>query len=308
MEITKDIRYIGVDDHDIDLFEGQYDVSENGMAYNSYVILGEKIAVADSVDGGFVDEWLGNLEAVLDGRTPDYLIVHHMEPDHSAGIAAFTGDGVNPAVMEGAAQALRKSGGCGVPTIKPWNIDTIKEKMAEAKASGCFAVAMDVDAAGLPFLKNMTPPAGSKSVEELAEIEQLAERPFIVKGVMTVKGALKAKQAGAAAIVVSNHGGRVLDQCPATAEVLPEIAAALKGTGVKVLVDGGIRTGVDVFKALALGADGVLICRPFVTAVYGGGAEGVKCYIDKLAGELADTMQMCGAHTLAEITPDMVRV
>ena len=70
MEITKDIRYIGVDDHDIDLFEGQYDVSENGMAYNSYVILGDKIAVADSVDAGFVDEWLGNLEAVLDGRTP----------------------------------------------------------------------------------------------------------------------------------------------------------------------------------------------------------------------------------------------
>ena len=114
---------------------------------------------------------------------------------------------------------------------------------------------------------------------------------------MTVKGALKAKEAGAAAIVVSNHGGRVLDQCPATAEVLPEIAAALKGTGVKILVDGGIRTGVDVFKALALGADGVLICRPFVTAVYGGGEEGVKCYIDKLAGELADTMQMCGAHS-----------
>ncbi len=89
MEITKDIRYVGVDDHDIDLFEGQYDVSENGMAYNSYVILGEKIAVADSVDADFVDEWLGNLEAVLDGRTPDYLVVHHMEPDHSAGIAAF---------------------------------------------------------------------------------------------------------------------------------------------------------------------------------------------------------------------------
>ena len=225
-----------------------------------------------------------------------------------AGIAAFTGDGTDPAVMEGTAKAITLTHGCGVPTIKPWNIDTIREKMAQAKASGCFAVAMDVDAAGLPFLKNMTPPAGSKSVEELTEIVQLAERPFIVKGVMTVKGALKAKQAGAAAIVVSNHGGRVLDQCPATAEVLPEIAAALKGTGVKVLVDGGIRTGVDVFKALALGADGVLICRPFVTAVYGGGAEGVKCYIDKLAGELADTMQMCGAHTLAEITPDMVRV
>ena len=136
------------------------------------------------------------------------------------GIAAFTGDGTNPTVMEMATRAISAAGGCGVPTIKPWNIDTIREKMAQAKASGCFAVAMDVDAAGLPFLKNMTPPAGSKSVEELAEIVQLAERPFIVKGVMTVKGALKAKQAGAAAIVVSNHGGRVLDQCPATAEVL----------------------------------------------------------------------------------------
>ena len=225
-----------------------------------------------------------------------------------AGIAAFTGDGTNPAVIEAAAEALKKNHGCGVPTVKPWNMELIREKLALVKAADPIAIAMDIDAAGLPFLKNMTPPAGSKSVEELTEIVQLAERPFIVKGVMTVKGALKAKQAGAAAIVVSNHGGRVLDQCPATAEVLPEIAAALKGTGVKVLVDGGIRTGVDVFKALALGADGVLICRPFVTAVYGGGAEGVKCYIDKLAGELADTMQMCGAHTLAEITPDMVRV
>ena len=225
-----------------------------------------------------------------------------------AGIAAFTGDGTNPAVIQAAAGALKKNHGCGVPTIKPWNIDTVKAKMEQAKASGCFAVAMDVDAAGLPFLKNMTPPAGSKSVAELAEIVKLAERPFIVKGVMTVKGALKAKEAGAAAIVVSNHGGRVLDQCPATAEVLPEIAEALKGSGVKILVDGGIRSGVDVFKALALGADAVLICRPFVTAVYGGGEEGVKCYIDKIAAELADTMQMCGAHSLAEITRDMVRI
>ena len=130
--------------------------------------------------------------------------------------------------------------------------------------------------------------------------------PFIVKGVMTVKGALKAKEAGAAAIVVSNHGGRVLDQCPATAEVLEEIADAV-GDSMKILVDGGIRSGTDIFKALALGADGVLICRPFVVSVYGGGAEGVKTYIEKLGAELKDTMQMCGAHSLSEITRDMVR-
>lgn len=225
-----------------------------------------------------------------------------------AGIAAFTGDGTNPDVMTAATAAIAANNGMGVPTVKPWNIDTIRSKMAQVAKSGSFAVAMDVDAAGLPFLKGMNPPAGAKSVEELRAVAEAAGKPFIVKGVMTVRGALKAKEAGAAGIIVSNHGGRVLDQCPATAEVLPEIVDALKGSGVKVLVDGGIRTGVDVFKALAMGADAVVIARPFVTAVYGGGEEGVQAYVDKLAGELEDTMSMCGAFSLAEITPDMVRV
>lgn len=222
------------------------------------------------------------------------------------GIAAFTGDGMVANVMIYATDAIKNAGGLGVPTVKPWNIDTIKEKMELVKKSGSFAVAMDVDAAGLPFLKNMTPPAGSKTVEEMKEIIQMAGKPFIVKGVMTVAGALKAKEAGAAAIVVSNHGGRVLDQCAATAEVLEEIVKAVNGS-MKVLVDGGIRTGTDVFKALALGADGVIICRPFVPAVFGGGAEGVQCYIEKIGAELADTMAMCGAHSLKDITRDMVR-
>ena len=89
MQVTETIKYVGVNDHDIDLFEGQYDVRENGMAYNSYVVIGERVAVTDTVDARFVDEWLGNVETALDGRTPDYLVVHHMEPDHSAGIVAF---------------------------------------------------------------------------------------------------------------------------------------------------------------------------------------------------------------------------
>ena len=88
MTITKDIRYIGVNDHQVDLFEGQYDVP-NGMAYNSYVILDEKIAVMDTVDQNFGNEWLANLETELAGRKPDYLIVQHMEPDHSANIDVF---------------------------------------------------------------------------------------------------------------------------------------------------------------------------------------------------------------------------
>ena len=173
------------------------------------------------------------------------------------------------------------------------------------KAANPFAIAMDIDAAGLPFLKNMEPPAGSKTVEELRQIAAWAERPFILKGIMTVAGAKKALEAGAGAIVVSNHGGRVLDQCPATAEVLPAIADAVGGK-MTVLVDGGIRSGMDVFKALALGADGVLICRPFVNMVYGGGAEGVKLYVEKLQSELADAMAMCGAHKLADINRSML--
>ena len=88
MKITDTIKYVGVNDHKVDLFEGQYPVT-NGMAYNSYVILDEKIAVMDTVDANFTHEWLDNLEQVLDGRKPDYLIVQHMEPDHAANVANF---------------------------------------------------------------------------------------------------------------------------------------------------------------------------------------------------------------------------
>ena len=88
MNITKDIKYIGVNDHQIDLFEGQY-IVPNGMAYNSYAIIDEKIAIMDSVDAAFTNEWLGNIQNALGERQPDYLVVQHMEPDHSANIANF---------------------------------------------------------------------------------------------------------------------------------------------------------------------------------------------------------------------------
>ena len=241
------------------------------------------------------------------GEKYDDLAYNNLLVDACAkgGIAAFTGDGTNAKVMEGATAAIKAAGGLGIPTVKPWNLETIREKMELVKASGSFAVAMDIDGAGLPFLKNLTPPAGSKTEDELREVAEMAGVPFIIKGIMTRRGALKAKDAGAAAIVVSNHGGRVLDQCPATAEVLEDIVEAVGGR-MKILVDGGLRSGVDVFKALAMGADGVLLGRPFVTAVYGGAGEGVQCYIDKIGGELEDTMRMCGANTISDISRDMI--
>ena len=224
-----------------------------------------------------------------------------------AGIAAFTGDGTDPMVMEHACSAIKNSSGAGIPTVKPWNMETIKEKLALVRSSKAFACAMDIDGAGLPFLKNMDPPAGNKSTDELHAVAEEAGVPFIVKGIMTVKGAVKAVEAGASGIIVSNHGGRVLDQCPATAEVLAEIADAVRGK-ITIFVDGGIRSGTDVFKALAMGADAVVIARPYVTAVYGGDAEGVRLYTEKIGEELRDAMLMCGAASLKDIDRSMVRL
>ena len=221
------------------------------------------------------------------------------------GVAALTGDGVDPEIMKSAAEDMIQVGGMGIPTIKPWNKEFVFEKLDILNEKRIFAAAMDVDGAGLPFLKAMNPNAGSKSVEEMREIIDYAQMPFIIKGIMTPAGALKAVGAGAAGIVVSNHGGRVQGSTPSTAEVLPSIVEAVKGR-LTILVDGGIRSGVDVFRALALGADGVLIGRPILNMIYGGGAEGFQVYMDKIVGELKSTMTMCGAASLADITWDKI--
>ena len=276
-------------------------ICENGPADTTFDFFGHQLTIP--VMAGPVGAMQLHYGDKYDDLTYNDLLVTACA---KAGILAFTGDGTNPAVMEAAVNAIGENHGAGVTTIKPWNQELVMQKMDMAKKCGAWAIAMDIDGAGLPFLKNLTPPAGSKTVEQLKEIADYAGVPFILKGIMTVKGAEKAVKAGAKAIVVSNHGGRVLDQCPATAEVLPEIVDAV-GKDVMVLVDGGIRTGMDVFKALALGAKGVLIARPFVNMVYGGGLEGPAVLVEKLKAELADTMLMCGAHSLAEIDRSMVR-
>ena len=218
-----------------------------------------------------------------------------------SGIAAFTGDGLNEEIMMHATHYIKENNGIGVPTIKPWDKDTCFKKLDLANESNAFAIAMDIDAAGLPFLQGRIPPAGRKSVEELKEIIDYAHVPFIVKVIMSVEGAQKAVDAGAKAIVVSNHGGRVLDGTPATACVLEEIADQFKGQ-VKIIVDGGIRSGLDVFKSLALGADAVIIARPFVNMIYGGKDKGVEAYVQQLGQELENTMMMTGVSSLREIS------
>ena len=240
-----------------------------------------------------------------DQMTMDAYNALVVDAARAAGTLAWTGDGVDPGIYAYACERIGQADGAGVAVCKPWSADVVAEKVALAQAAGVTALAMDVDSAGLPFLKGAVPPAGPKSVEALREIIQDCGLPFIVKGVMTPRAAQSAVEAGAAGIVVSNHGGRVLDGCPPTAYVLPEIVASVPDD-LLVLVDGGIRSGLDVFRALALGAHAVLVCRPFVVAAYGGGAEGVVAYFNQLVSELKDTMEMCGAATLADITGEMV--
>jgi len=225
----------------------------------------------------------------------------------AAGTVAFTGDGVKDEVYAGCIEAIKGMGGFGIPTIKPWNVQEVIAKAKAAEDAGAFAFAMDIDAAGLAVLAAQGKPVSPMPVETIRKIVESVKIPFILKGVMTVEGAQKALAAGAKAIVVSNHGGRVLDETPSTIEVLPSIVDAVGGK-LDILIDGGFRTGLDVFKALALGADAVLIGRPFTYAVYGGGEEGVSLYVQKVKAELAEAMLMTGATTLARIDRSRVDI
>lgn len=225
-----------------------------------------------------------------------------------AGIAAFGGGGLQPEHFYAPLHAIRDAGGWGIPTLKPWTMDVVLQRLKETEECRPLAFAMDIDSAGLPHAGMSALRMEMKTAEDLKTIVKAAELPFIVKGVMTAEAARMAQRAGAYAIVVSNHGGRVLDNGLSTAEVLPEIRAAVGNQSAKVFVDGGIRTGGDVFKMLALGADAVLIGRPYAIAAYGGGAEGVRLYTEKLIAELRDAMTMTGCATLADINRQKIRI
>lgn len=222
-----------------------------------------------------------------------------------AGIAAFTGDGANELYFEAPLIPLKELKGWGIPTLKPWSQDKVLDKIKIVEEAGALAIAMDIDSAGLVHLAASGKPVFSKTLEDFREIVAATDLPFIVKGIMSASAAAKLVDTGIYGIVVSNHGGRALDDTQAPAEVLPEIKKAV-GDKLKIFVDGGIRSGADVFKALALGADAVLIGRPYAYSAIGGGAEGVKLYTEKLISELKDTMLMSACNDLSDIDLDKI--
>lgn len=266
----------------------------------SVTVLGKKMSipvfaapiggVSFNMGGGISEEEY--IEAIINGCK-------------NKGIIGCTGDGVPDFIHEAGFSAIKNAEGVGIPFIKPWEDNELFEKIEKAEKTGTDVWGMDIDAAGLITLRKMGRPVSPKSFDQLKEIIGSTAMKFILKGVMTADEAKLALEAGADAIVVSNHGGRVLDCTPGTADVLPAIAEAVEGK-LTILVDGGVRTGGDVLKLLALGADAVMIGRPFSIAAVGGLQTGVESFIEKITGELKQCMVLTGTASAENVDRSII--
>jgi isopentenyl diphosphate isomerase/L-lactate dehydrogenase-like FMN-dependent dehydrogenase len=235
------------------------------------------------------------------------------DPDYSrsvyrgckaANTIACVGDLIDIAVFKQYMESVGDFANYVMPFIKPWSkLDAFISRMDMAAATGVGMCGTDVDGAAFMVLRKAAVPVSVVSPQFLAKIVQEAHKrrmKFVVKGIMTADEAVIAADAGADAVLVSNHGGRVLDYTPGTAEVLPAIADAV-GKRVVVMLDGGIRNGADVLKALALGADLTLICRPVIVAVLGDTENGLAKYFSIIREQLAQAMRLTGCGSIAAI-------
>lgn len=218
---------------------------------------------------------------------------------------SMTGDGADPTMYESGLKAAATHKRKTIAIIKPRTQVEIIKYMRLAEAAGVLAVGMDIDGAGLVTMAMKGQPVSPKTIEEVKEVVSATRLPFILKGIMTPDEAEIAVKAKAAAIVVSNHGGRVLDFTPGTAEVLAEIADRVRGK-ITILVDGGVRTGADVLKLLALGADAVLVGRPLAIGACGNGREGVALLLKKMKDELVQAMLLTGTADVKKVSKNIL--
>jgi isopentenyl diphosphate isomerase/L-lactate dehydrogenase-like FMN-dependent dehydrogenase len=224
-----------------------------------------------------------------------------------SGVLAFVGDGASPEKYKLALQAIAEENGMGIPIFKPRsNNDEIIKRIKEAENAGAIAVGMDIDAVVFKTMEMKNQSVGPKSLSELKELISATKAPFILKGIMSAEDAVMAVEVGARCIIISNHGGRVLDEMPGSMDVIEEIVHEVKGK-ISILIDGGFRNGVDILKALALGADAVLIGRPMAIATVGMGAEGTAFYLKQLKRDLEKAMILTGCKTIKDIDKSIVR-
>lgn len=276
-------------------------IRENVQAQTKASFLGKKIStsfMAAPMTGAIT-----NIGGAMDEYT---LAATLLEGCSASGTIAWLGDGASPDKYLVMLEALRKAGGEGILICKPREDEgLIRERFQEAEAQGIFALGMDIDAVNFKTLVQKKIPSITRGLEALSKIRSYTKLPFIIKGIMSPEDAILAKDAGADAIVVSNHGGRVLDDMPGTARVLPGIREAL-GPDFPISVDGGVRSGADVFKMHALGANTVLIGRPMAISAVGGGVAGVRFLIGQYTEGLLQTMNTVGVSTISEIRKEFI--
>jgi isopentenyl diphosphate isomerase/L-lactate dehydrogenase-like FMN-dependent dehydrogenase len=230
-----------------------------------------------------------------------------VEGCNQAGTLAWRGDTYTYSVDESPGiDAIAQCKNGGVKIVKPRAQREIIRIFKKAEQSGVTAVGVDVDGCGSYMMRAHNKNVFRKTQSEIHELVKSTSLPAVIKGIMCAEDAVMAADAGAAAIVVSNHGGRVLDSTPGTADVLEEIVQAVAGSEVMVLADGGIRTGYDVLKMMALGARAVLVGRDIIRASVGGGSEGVRIQMEYLQKTLAKAMVMTGCRSLADVSSDIV--
>ena len=222
-----------------------------------------------------------------------------------AGTIAMIGDTGDPKCFEHGINAIKKAGGQGITIIKPRANEEIIKRIKIAEEAGAVAVGIDSDGAGLVTMKLFGQPVGPKSFEDLKILVQSTKLPFIVKGILSVEEAILCADAGVDTIVVSNHGGRVLNETLAPCEVLEDIVKAV-GDRINVLADGSAREGVDILKYLALGAKAVLIGRPLIWGSVGGRQEGVKVTLETLKNQLYQSMILTGCNDVNNVSPKTI--
>ncbi|NOX34671.1 MAG: alpha-hydroxy-acid oxidizing protein [Deltaproteobacteria bacterium] len=193
--------------------------------------------------------------------------------------------------------AMKACGGYGIPIFKPRSQDVLKNLIEKAENLGCKAVGVDLDGCGSTIMALHGQPVFKKSAREIEELVNFTKLPFIAKGIMLPDEAQKCADAGASVIAVSNHGGRVLDSTPGVAVMLPLIRKKL-GDSVTITADGGVRTGYDVLKMLALGADAVLLGRDIIRAAVGAGTLGVRLHLEHIKKTLKKAMFMTGTRNI----------
>jgi len=218
----------------------------------------------------------------------------------AAGTIGFIGDGAETFEDRPGLQAIKEAGGWGVQIFKPREQKVLRRLIQEAENAGAIAVGVDVDGAGSVPMAMKGQPVYRKSVAELGELVQSTHLPFIIKGITNEEDAALALQTGCKVVSISNHGGRVLDHMLGIAEVLPRLVSILKGK-VTITADGGVRTGFDVIKMPALGADFVMVGREMIRAAIGGGAEGIRLELDFLSKDLRKAMIMTSCNSIADI-------